>query len=55
MHLVAMIVLTWRSKSSEFGDALGGHDHANLEVVIERVWKCTWRPRWSEFGDALGG
>ena len=39
---------TWRARSSEFGDALGGRDRASLEmhseIVIERVWRCTWRP-----------
>jgi hypothetical protein len=38
-----------------FGDSPGGHDRANLEAVIERLWRCTWRPRSREFGDALGG
>jgi len=32
---------------SEFGDALGGHDGASLDVhleaVIERDWTSTWR------------
>jgi len=48
---------------SEFGDALGGHDHGNLEAVIGRVWTCawagmivrTWRPQSCEFGATLGG
>jgi len=35
--------------------ALGGHDLANSQAVIERVWRYTWRPQSSEFGDALGG
>jgi len=47
---------TPRLWSSKFGDALGGHERANLEAVIERVWRytleamikrvwrCTWRP-----------
>jgi len=44
-----------RPRSSEFEDALGGHDRANLQAVIERVWRYTWR-RWSsEFGHALAG
>jgi hypothetical protein len=29
-------------------DALGGHDHASLEMHLEavmvRVYRCTWRP-----------
>ena len=32
---------TWRRESSEFGDILGGHDRANMEAVIERVWRLT--------------
>jgi len=45
---------TWRPWLSEFGDALRGHDHANLQAVIERVWRFIWR-RWSsDFGGALG-
>jgi len=55
MHLGAMIVQTFRPKSSEFGDALGGHDRANFQAVIQQVWRYTCRPRSSEFGDALGG
>jgi len=46
---------TWRPGSSEFGDALGGHDCANLQAVIRRVWKYTWRPWSGDFEDALGG
>jgi len=45
---------TWRPGSSEFEDALGGHDRANLQAVIEWVWRYTWRPWSSEFGDTLG-
>ena len=26
-------------------DTLGGHDHSNLQAMIERVWRCTWRMR----------
>jgi hypothetical protein len=52
---------------SEFGDALGCHDCANLQAVIQQIWRYTWRPRsrelrrcswrpWSiQFGDALWG
>ena len=36
MDLVAMIEQVWRY-------ALEGHDRANLEAIIERVWGCTWR------------
>jgi len=32
----AMIVRTWRTKSCEFGDALGGRDQASLESVFVR-------------------
>jgi len=41
---------TWRRRSSELRDPLGGRDWASLdmhlETAIERVWRCTWRP-WS--------
>jgi len=37
---------TGKPWSSEFGDALAGHDCANLQAVIDRVWRCTWMP-WS--------
>jgi len=47
MHLEAMIErvwrCTWRLRSSELRDALGGHDRANFQAVIERVWRYTWR------------
>jgi len=50
---------TWRPRSSELRDAVGGQDRLNSEIhskaVIERVWKCTWGPRSSESRDALGG
>jgi len=55
MHLEAMILWTFRPDSSKFGDALGGHDRANLQAVFEPVWRYTWRLRSSELGDALGG
>ena len=35
MHLEAMSEQVWRYE-------LGGHDGANLEAVIERVWMSTW-------------
>ena len=38
-----------------FGDALGGHDRANMETLMEQVWRCTRRPGSSEFGLAHGG
>jgi len=31
---------------------LAGHDHVNLEAIIEWVWRYSWS---SEFGHALGG
>ena len=34
---------TLRLRSSEFGDALGGRDRANLEAVNKRVWPSTLR------------
>ena len=37
MHLEAMIVQTCRPWSSEFGDALEGHDQSRLEVYFEAV------------------
>ena len=37
IHLKAVIERVW-------GYALGGHDRANLEAVIEPFWRCTWRP-----------
>jgi len=63
IYLEAMIELvwrcTWRPRSSELRDALGGRDGLSLEIhweaVIEQVWRCTWRPRSSELRDALGG
>jgi len=59
----AVIERVWRCtsmpQSSEFGDAIGGHDRATLkmhfEAAIERVGSCTWRLLSSKFGDALGG
>jgi len=50
MHLEAEIErdwrCTWRPRSSERRDALGGRDRASLEMqletVIERDWTSTW-------------
>ena len=39
VHLEGMIVHTWRPCSSESGEALGGHDCANLQATIEQVWR----------------
>jgi len=44
MRFEAVIVRTCRLKSSEFGDTVGGRDGANLEAVIQRVWRFTGRP-----------
>jgi len=63
MYLEAMIELvwrcTWRPRSSELRDALGGRNRSSLEMLwealIERVWRCTWRLRSSELRDALWG
>jgi hypothetical protein len=50
---------TWRPRSSELRDALGGRNRSSLELhweaVIERLWRCTLRPRLSELRAALGG
>jgi hypothetical protein len=50
---------TWRPRSYELRDALGGHDRVNSAIhskdVIEPVWRCTWRPRSSVLSYALGG
>jgi len=55
----ACLRCTWRRRSSELRDALGGRDWVSwdmhLETEIEWTQRCTWRPGWSEFGDALGG
>jgi len=41
MHLKAEVEwtqrCTWRPGSSEFGDALGGHDRSRLEVIDLKV------------------
>jgi len=49
---------TWRPRSSELRDALGGRDQANTEMLLEaRIeWTQRYTPRpWSsKFGDAPG-
>ena len=49
---------TWRRRSSELRDALGGRNRASLEMhweaVMEWVWRCTLRSWSSEVGDAIG-
>jgi hypothetical protein len=44
----------WEAVASEFSDALGGRDRANLQAVIEQFWRYTWWPYSMGFGDALG-
>jgi len=34
---------TWGPWWPKFEDALGGHDHVNLEAVIKQLWRCTGR------------
>jgi len=50
---------TWRPRSSELRDALGGRDRSSVEMhweaVIEPVWRCNWRSTLIELRDALGG
>jgi len=50
---------TWRRRSSELRDALGGPDWVSSEMHLETEigWtqRCTWRPGSSKFGDELGG
>ena len=50
---------TWRLRSSELRDALGGRDRSSLEMhweaEVEGTLRCTWRPRSSELRDALSG
>jgi len=55
----ACLRCTWRRRSSELRDALGGRHWASLdmhlETEIEWTQRCTWRHRWSELRDAFGG
>ena len=50
---------TWRPRSNELRDDLGGRDRSSLEMHLEAVieWTERWtpRPRSSEFGNTLGG
>jgi len=41
--------------SSQLRAELRGHDRANLDAVIVRVWRYTWRLPSSECGVAVGG
>jgi len=49
---------TWRLRSTEPRDTLGGRDRATLEIHLETAleWtqRCTLWPGFSEYGDALG-
>jgi hypothetical protein len=36
-------------------DALGGHNHANIQAMIERLYRYTKRPSLREVRDALLG
>jgi len=44
---------TWTPWSHKFADALGHHDHMNLDTTDKGVRGCTWRPRWHELEDTL--
>jgi hypothetical protein len=56
LELIIMRVwrYTWRLYWSGFGDAIAGHDHANLEAIIVEDWRYTNKQESSECGDALG-
>ena len=41
---------TWRLGLSEFGNAIGGRNCANLQAVMELVWRYLGRPWSSELG-----
>jgi len=59
MHLEAEIErvwrCTWRLRSSELRDALGGRDQASLEMHLEGMIVRTCKPYSSESGLTLGG
>jgi len=48
-------ICTWRLRSSELRDALGGCDRGSLEMHLEAMLVRTWRPKTSQFGDTLAG
>jgi len=50
----ACLRCTWRRRSSELRDALGGQDRASLEMRLEAMIVRTCMPWLSEFGYALG-
>ena len=49
MNLESVIVrvwrYTWRLRSSEIGDALGGCDRASLEIHISTMYFRHWKPQ----------
>jgi len=64
MHWEAVIervwTCTWRPRSSELRNALGGRDRSGLEMhlqaMIERDWRSTWRRSiWRSWDDAVLG
>ena len=63
MHMEAEIKwtqrCTWRPRSSELRDALGGRDLVNsemhLDAEIEWIQRFIWTPKLSQLRDALGG
>jgi len=59
MHFEAMIervgICTWRLRSSELRDSLGGRDRARLEMHLEAMIMRTCRPYPGESGDTLRG
>jgi len=50
----ACLRCTWRGRSGELRDALGGQDRASLEMHLEVMIVRTCRPWLSELGYALG-
>ena len=41
----------WRPWSCECCDALGGHNYANCEAIIEWVWWCMWSIAFCELAE----
>ena len=48
-------ICTWRLRSSELRDALGGCDRASVEMHLEAMLVTTWRSWSSQFGDTPAG
>jgi hypothetical protein len=40
---VAPVQCPWRVGTTEFGDELGGLDHANFQAIALQVCRYTWR------------